>query len=191
MIGRVRVEKWIRELSNKLITELKGNFPFISRETSLPEPELSLPAVHDRGRCDCGLLASFHPLELALQFAAAAAAWQRTGYVRAWTPRCHGSCSSDISYFAEQGFTSAVLLEGTIFSQRHKQNFQKCLPTQEGLILMALSCRIQASAYNRGGSSGGAHLIVGSSSFKGGGHWLGSVASLGHSFSGMLSSALC
>lgn len=37
----------------------------------------------------------------------------------------------------------------------------------------------------------GAHLMVGSNSFKGGDRWLGSVASLGHGFSGMFSSALC
>ena len=36
----------------------------------------------------------------------------------------------------------------------------------------------------------GARLMVGSRSLKGGGHWLGSVASLGHVFSGMFSSAL-
>lgn len=49
MIVRVRMGRWIRELPNKLIMGLKGNFPSISRETSLPEPELSLPAVHDCG----------------------------------------------------------------------------------------------------------------------------------------------
>ncbi|MXQ79079.1 hypothetical protein E5288_WYG000379 [Bos mutus] len=78
-------------LSRRLVEDGTGTW----QDSCAPWPE----------RCGCGVVGLFSPLDLALQFAAVAAARQRKAYVRACTCCCHGSCVQISALFTKKLFT--------------------------------------------------------------------------------------
>lgn len=155
MIGRVRVGRWIRELSNKLITELKGNFPSFPGK----HPSQNLNSLSQRSMTaatvDAGLLASFIPWSSPCNL-----------QLRQLLGRGQGMCGHG------HAAVSRLMLKWHFFlcsirgHQHRAPGKDHFLPkTQAKLPEMSshsgrarshgLSCRIQASASKRGGLRGG------------------------------------
>lgn len=134
------------ELPNKLITELTRKLPLLADQRKVEaEPKLSLAELR--------LVASFI-------FRARHRVWARMH------TRCHSSCSGDSFALAGHGTTRAVLLGGDRFLPEGAGiTPSRVFSTQQGPVLAALDCLVQANILKCRGVLGGAlvrkHFLVG------------------------------